>query len=313
MFKKIIIELYNDDAIKNQSIKGIIKESYPHIFNEISTLSIDGSFIVKVYCYLHNFDSRPLCNCGKLTSFVSMTKGFSKTCSYKCMGQIETTKEKRAITTLGRYGVSNISLVTRDKAIDKMRNKSNEEREIINQKVKSTSLLRYGVDNINKLKSISERKRKTNLEKYGYAYPTQSPVLVALRTKNNIEKYGVSNPIQVPEIFEKQQQNMFKTKDYIWKSGDISKVQGYEHLVLMDLESLGYCFSQVKTKPSEIPAIFYTHNNKRKRYFPDIYLPEENKIIEVKSKYTNQCNQEINLLKYAAVKSMGFIFELIVK
>lgn len=35
-----------------------------------------------------------------------------------------------------------------------------------------------------------------------------------------------------------------------------------------------------------MPSIWYDANNKKKRYFPDIYIKKENTIIEVKSDYT---------------------------
>lgn len=48
------------------------------------------------------------------------------------------------------------------------------------------------------------------------------------------------------------------------------------------------------------------------RNFPDIYIPSENKIIEVKSKYTFEVNQKVNLLKEKSMKDAGFNFEFII-
>lgn len=310
MSKEIIMNFYNDSSIKKQAIPGLLKKLQPSIYNLIIESKVTGSFVVKAYCYIHNIITQPLCLCGKPTTFVSMSKGFSRTCSCKCMGLYEDTKEKRINTVLQNHGVSNISLVTRDKASHTMRNKTIEERQLINQKVKNTSLLLYGVDNINKLETISERKRKTNYERRGVEYPTQCFEVVTLREKNNLFKYGVPNPIQVSEFFEKQQHQLYAIKEYMWKTGEISKVRGYEPIVLKELEDNGYSYDDVKTSAKDMPCVWYYYKGKKRRYYPDLYIPKENLIIEVKSTYTNNCNIEINQLKYEAVKKLGFNFRL---
>lgn len=48
---------------------------------------------------------------------------------------------------------------------------------------------------------------------------------------------------------------------------------------------------------------------KKRRYYPDIFIPHQNRIIEVKSKYTFEKDKEKNLLKSLACKKLGFNFE----
>ena len=61
---------------------------------------------------------------------------------------------------------------------------------------------------------------------------------------------------------------------------------------------------------SEINYIF---DNKKRRYLPDIFIPKENILIEVKSEWTLQIHPEKNKLKFQAVEDTGFNFRLEVR
>ena len=183
----------------------------------------------------------------------------------------------------------------------------------IDEKKKIAYLKNHGVNNPNKSKLIRNKTKKTNLEKYGVEYPTQASEIVDLRRSNNLEKYGVISPTQLPEIYEKSVKSNYRRKEYVWKTGQVSIVQGYEPLVLKELEDLGYSFDQVKTKATDMPKFSYIHKNKTKRYFPDIFIPKDNIVIEVKSDYTVVCNTEINSLKFQSVVDAGYEFRLEVR
>jgi len=49
--------------------------------------------------------------------------------------------------------------------------------------------------------------------------------------------------------------------------------------------------------------------NKRRKYYPDIFLKSENKIIEVKSEYTYRAGYTINMRKKKACLDLGLSFE----
>jgi len=53
-------------------------------------------------------------------------------------------------------------------------------------------------------------------------------------------------------------------------------------------------------------------NSKTRRYYPDIYIKSENKIIEVKSDYTMKQHKNINLLKRQACLDKGLQFEFMI-
>jgi len=119
--------------------------------------------------------------------------------------------------------------------------------------------------------------------------------------------------MQNAEIFEKAQQNSFRRKEYIWTSGEISLLQGYEPIVLKELENDGYKFNDILTSPKDMPEITYFFEGKEHRYYPDFYIPSENKIIEVKSDYTLQADWDKNQAKFEATRNLGFDFILEVR
>jgi len=165
-------------------------------------------------------------------------------------------------------------------------NKTEEERDIIRNKVITTCIEKYGVESINQLESIKEKKKETNLS-----------------------KYGVENHMQSIEIMEKVQEKALKHKDYKMPSGEIRKVQGYEPFALNDLLK-EYSEDQIITGRARIPRIQYTTNDKVRYYFPDIYIPSINKIIEVKSTWTYKCTTDNIKEKGEASKAAGYDYEI---
>jgi hypothetical protein len=111
------------------------------------------------------------------------------------------------------------------------------------------------------------------------------------------------------DFMDRYQKNLKKHKKYIFPSGNIRHVQGYEHFALNDLLKL-YNEDEIKTNRKDIPRIKYINNNKEKYYFPDIYLPLINKIIEIKSTWTYKCDIEIIKLKKIATELLEYDYEI---
>jgi hypothetical protein len=244
-------------------------------------------------------------------------------------------KEKTQTTNLKRYGVENPMQNTniKERLKQSMIKKYGIENPMQNQefklRLKQTILERYGVEHISQLDSfkeyikqksletygtdhplqseqVKEKIRKTNIERYGVEYPMQSDDNKEKSKITCLEKYGVEHPMQNPEIARK----MFVTKDFEMPNGTIIKVQGYEPIVLQMLLDIGYTQDDIITSRSEVPEIWYLDTNKKKhRYYCDIYIHSENKIIEVKSPYTYNVNKEINDIKGQTCKENGFNFE----
>ena len=102
----------------------------------------------------------------------------------------------------------------------------------------------------------------------------------------------------------------FKYKDYIFPSGKIVKIQGYEYKAL---DELLIKYHEDSIFVDNIPIIEYIGSDNRKHFYhPDIYIPEENLIIEVKSKWTHSGKiewLETNILKEKACIAAGFNFK----
>jgi hypothetical protein len=134
--------------------------------------------------------------------------------------------------------------------------------------------------------------------------------------KMMMEKYGVEHAMQNPTLFKKARASAFSTKEYIFPSGNVVHIQGYEHYALDLLLESGIEEKDIVVDCEEIPVVGYEENDKFHRYFPDILVranPEKgrpkDKIIEVKSIYTYLSQLETNLLKFKATSDL-YEFEL---
>ncbi len=264
--------------------------------------------------------------------------------------------QKRKETNLERYGneVSMNSEELKETWVHKVKNRSEEERESINNKRKETNLEKYGKEHtlqvpelrelgkqtmmekyggahVFESKEIAARIKQTNLERYGVEYPCQTPEIKEKIKATNLERYGVVCTAQYPETKEKikatnlerygfeyscqnaeVQEKIFKyrMKKYCLPSGKEILIQGYENYALdLLLQNYKYKEEQILTQKTDMPVIRYHLLRKTKRYFPDIYIPHENKIIEVKSTWTYRRELVKNIIKALATRALGFEYE----
>jgi len=128
--------------------------------------------------------------------------------------------------------------------------------------------------------------------------------------QTSLERFGVEHPMQNSEIFEKHQKSSFEYKTYNYPSGVKTLYQGYENFCLDDLiykENISE--NDICNEPGKVPEIWYEYEGKSRRYYPDIYISSENRIIEVKSFYTFEKDKELNITKGNACKNLGYNFE----
>lgn len=207
-------------------------------------------------------------------------------------------------TLMDAYGVTNVSQI----------------KEVQNKK-KDTWMEKYGVDNpskaqinIDKIKDkwgVIESKRKaTMLEKFGVDSYCSTEEFKNRRKSTWMEKYGVDNPTKSVEILEKvllkNSQNDYVTKTMVMPSGKTRRYQGYENKVIMDLLKSGLSEDEIISGQGNVPHIPYIFKGRQHRYYPDIYIPKFNMLIEVKSKYTWNKYKERNLAKIDAAKKLGY-------
>jgi hypothetical protein len=123
-----------------------------------------------------------------------------------------------------------------------------------------------------------------------------------------IEKYGC-HPCQTSEVMEKIVKTSKSYKKFTMPSGAIRNIQGYEPFALNILLK-EYNEEQIKSERKDMPIIKYTFNDISKRYFPDIYIPDKNLIIEVKSQYIYNKQLELNKVKEKFTKDAGYDYEV---
>jgi hypothetical protein len=99
-------------------------------------------------------------------------------------------------------------------------------------------------------------------------------------------------------------------KKYVFPSGREVKVRGYENYCLDDLLEEGIDEDDIIVDPEDIPVIQYLWDGHYHSYYPDIFIPSENRIIEVKSLFTIDHLTEQNQEKWKATAMEGYDFEV---
>lgn len=224
--------------------------------------------------------------------------------------QYEEIKEKIKKTCLERYGVeipsqsNEIIKKRKETCLEKYGVENPSQTEEIKEKIRETCLKKYGVENPLKSEEIREKYRKTCLERYGTENFMQSSEF----KRQCMEKYGVDHHSKRPEIFAKIQESAFNCKEYVFPSGRKTKVQGYENIVL-DFLIRKYREDDIQTSFENRLKIDYYIEDEKHSYFPDIFIPSKNLIIEVKSNYTYNLHKEVNELKAQACIDNGYKFQ----
>ncbi len=248
--------------------------------------------------------------------------------------QTEATKQKHKETLLKKYGVENpmYSQVIKEKLkttnLQKYGVTNPMKSDVLQKKLEATSLAKYGTRRPSQNATIRnktiasqaaktdediqlmlEKTKATSLQKYGTESPNQADIVKQKKVKTSLERYGTEYPMQCTDVQEATQKKAFAHKDYIMPSGTIRRIQGYEPFAL-DLLLKTYTEDQIITTRKEIPRVAYTVGDKNRYYFPDIFIPHENRIIEVKSTWTYKCTTDNIQLKADATRAAGYEFEL---
>lgn len=245
----------------------------------------------------------------------------------------------RNLLTYGSY-CSNCALINRKNkcvqtCIERYGVKNSFQSDIIKQKIKQTNYKKYSVDNPNYSKEIQEQKKIKCFEKYGVKCTLLLPHVIKNR-KNTflhkygnefylktdfgketfvntcVEKYNVINPSQSSDISHKKEKNSYKRKIYIFPSGKELICQGYEPFALDKLiKEDNICENDIITGCKNVPQIwYYDENNKKHRHYVDIFIPSQNRCIEVKSTWTAEKKKDNIYLKQNAAKELGYNYEI---
>lgn len=199
--------------------------------------------------------------------------------------------------------------------------------------IEATNLERYGCKYPTQNVIVKEKILKTWLERHkgiGFTSPSINKTI----EQTNLERRGVTNPYSCKLVIEQIHQTFINNwgdkhfkqsskyweesstsdsykkthKSFILPSGKIIHIQGYEGIALLVILKT-YSEEEILTAKWEVPEIWYFQDEKKKRYYPDIYIPRENLIIEVKSEYTYNASYTENILKAQACIDAGYNYE----
>jgi len=196
-------------------------------------------------------------------------------------------------TIILRYGVENIS-----------------QSEQIKNKKKETTLKNYGVEHNSKSLIIKKKKVDTCLKNNGVEYPQQSKRIKSKSKQTCLQNYGVEHPMQNEKIMEIVSKKCYKQKTYIYPSGKEIQCQGYEPFALDELVK-NINEDDILTGCKNVPTIwYYDTNGKEHRHYVDIFIPNQNKCIEVKSTWTLKKTKSNIFEKQEAGKKLGYEYEI---
>jgi len=232
--------------------------------------------------------------------------------------QSELVKNKIKNVCLQKYGVKNamknkeIKQKAKKSCLEKYGVEYSSQSKENREKFKITCLEKYGVENPSQNKNIKNKKIETSLKNWGVEYPIQNLLIKNKRINTCINKWGVEYPIQNEEIMSKNIKTSFRSKEYIFPSGKVDKIQGYENFALDELiidEKIDE--SDIITGIKNVPVIWYNdETGKKHRHYVDIFIPSQNKCIEVKSIWTATQNEHNIFLKQNAAKELGYKYEI---
>jgi hypothetical protein len=257
------------------------------------------------------------------------------------ISQSQEIKTKKSQTCLKNFGVHNSlkSQIVKDKIKLNFINKYNCDNpfksEIIKNQIKETNIKKYGFENPQQSDKIKEKTKNTCLQKYDVTsvllvpetikkrkesclnkYGNEVPLKTELGKETVrqtcIKKYGTEYPNQVPEIAEKSSKNSYRKKEYSFPSGNKIFCQGYEPFALDKLiKDDNINETDIVTGCKNVPTIWYNDDEgKKHRHYVDIFIPSQNRCIEVKSTWTAKKNKDNIFLKQISGKELGYEYEI---
>ena len=234
-------------------------------------------------------------SCAKILKFKRIKSTMIDKYGVEYAAQSPTFMAKMKATTLETYGVEYAT-----------------QSDKVKEKIRQTNYKTYGVEYGLQSEEVKEKSRLTNLEKYGFENPLQREEIKEKCKQTCLKKYGVEYPSQNNEIYEKMNKMSYYLKEYILPSGITIKIQGYENYALDELlQNENINELDIITGSKNVPIIWYNdETGKNHRHYVDIYIPLQNKCIEIKSTWTFKKQKEVVFLKQTAAKNLGYLYEI---
>jgi hypothetical protein len=230
--------------------------------------------------------------------------------------QNEEVKYKKKITYLKNYGVENplqckeIKEKCKATCLEKYGVEHVSQSDTFKTKIKNTNLEKYGTEYFTQTNIMKDKTKQTVLNKYGVDHISKLPEFRENCKKTCLQKYGVEYAMQCPEVIENNIKSSYYFKEYKMPSGKVIKIQGYENYALDEL--IKYIDeTDIITGAKNVPEIWYLAcGDKERRHFVDIFIPSQNKCIEVKSTWTFKKQKDIVFLKQTKAKEIGYLYEI---
>ena len=267
------------------------------------------------------------------------TNGYCRDCTYK------NAKDKRKETCLEKYGVENAMKNTQIKYACNIVTKYNYDllqiflqenpnikinKDYSNERISANYKLEFLCTNnvcsqlvlkefykFIKMRTLcpdcsrinaKEIRKQTNIKITGCENFFQSNDIKEKIKNTNIKKYGVEYCAQNVEIANKMLSTGIRFKDYIFPSGRIEKIQGYENIALDELINIEPVNeNDIIVGCKNVPTIWYTTNDGVKhRHYVDIFIPIQNRCIEVKGEWFYIRDKHILKLKKQEAEKLGY-------
>jgi hypothetical protein len=155
-------------------------------------------------------------------------------------------------------------------------------------------------------------RKQTNIKNIGCENYFQSNIIKDKIKNTNLEKYGVEHCSQNVDIAKKMLSTGTRFKEYTFPSGRTEKIQGYENIALDELINIELINeSDIIVGCKNVPTIWYiTNDGVKHRHYVDIFIPTENRCIEVKGEWFYKRDKHILELKKQAAEKMGYKYEI---
>lgn len=177
---------------------------------------------------------------------------------------------------------------------------------VINRILMENSIKKRSFGESLQYKSLAVQKTKKTIKRRYGDWKTVNKI----QQKKMIKKYGVSNPMQIAENVRKQQSSAFSSRVIVIENKEFV-VQGYEDRGIYKLLDIGYSVDDIIVGEG-VPVIDYIFEEKQRKYFPDIFIPRDNYIVEIKSEWTFNRNKAKNLIKRQACLDEGYKFDFMI-
>ncbi|AEA07158.1 putative Vsr/MutH/archaeal HJR family endonuclease [Lausannevirus] len=133
---------------------------------------------------------------------------------------------------------------------------------------------------------------ETMLKRYGKEHALQVPELKEKLLNTYKERFNAEHPFHTNEVYSKVLRSCFKVKEFTFPSGRVVPYQGYEDFAIILLMQEGQPEENIISCHESVLGFMYLDGETKRKYYPDLFIPSENLIIEVKSTWTYEKTPE---------------------